>query len=44
MLRKGEPAACNEEEEKLAEEMIGEILHKLEVNAFWEQLKKLREE
>jgi hypothetical protein len=26
MLRKGEPAACNEEEEKLAEEMIGAVL------------------
>lgn len=30
MLRKGELAACNEEEEKLAEEMLGDILHKLE--------------
>ena len=30
MLRKGDPVACNEEGEKLAEEMIGEVLHKLE--------------
>lgn len=34
MLRKGEPAACNEEEEKLAEEMLGDVFHKLEVNVF----------
>lgn len=40
MLRKGEPAACNEEEEKLAEEMIGEVLHKLEVDAFWRASKR----
>ena len=40
LLRKGEPAACNEEEEKLAEEMIGEVFHKLEVNAFWRQSKR----
>jgi hypothetical protein len=37
MLRKGEPAACNEEEQKLAEEMLGEVFRKLEVNAFWRQ-------
>ena len=40
MLRKGEPAACNEEEEKLVEEMFGEVFHKLEVNAFWRQSKR----
>jgi hypothetical protein len=40
MLRKGEPAACNEEEEKLAEEMIGAVMHKLEVHAFWRQSKR----
>lgn len=40
MLRKGDPAACNEEEEKLAAEMIGEVLYKLEVNAFWRQSKR----
>lgn len=40
LLRKGEPTACNEEEEKLVEEMIGEVLHKLEVNAFWRQSKR----
>lgn len=37
MLRKGEPAACNEEEEKLVEEMLSEVFHKLENNAFWRQ-------
>lgn len=40
MLRKGEPVACNEEEEKLVEEMVGEVIHKLEVNAFWRQSKR----
>ena len=40
ILRKGEPAACNEEEEKLAEEMIGAVMHKLEVHAFWGQSKR----
>ena len=37
MLRKGEPAACNEKEQRLAYEMIGAIMHKLEVHAFWRQ-------
>ena len=40
ILRKGEPADCNEEEEKLAEEMIGAVMHKLEVHAFWRQSKR----
>lgn len=37
MLRKGEPAACNEKEQRLAYEMISAIMHKLEVHAFWRQ-------
>ena len=37
MLRKGEPAACNEKEQILAYEMISAIMHKLEVHAFWRQ-------
>lgn len=40
MLRKGEPAVCNEEEEKLVEEMFGEVFNKLEANAFWRQSKR----
>ena len=39
MLRKGEPAVCNKEEEKLVEEMLGEVFNKLEANAFWRQSK-----
>ena len=45
MLRKGEPAVCNkEEEEKLVEEMLGEVFHKLEANAHWRQSKREEEE
>ena len=40
MLRKGEPAVCNEEEEKMVEGMLGEVFHKLEANAFWRQSKR----
>jgi len=40
MLRKGEPIACNRKEEKLAEEMLGEVFHKLEANAFGGQSKR----
>ena len=39
MLRKGEPVICNNEEEKLVEEMLSEVFHKLEVNASWKQSK-----
>ena len=45
MLRKGEPSVCNkEEEEKLVEEMLGEVFHKLEANALWRQSKREEEE
>ena len=40
MLRKGEPAVCNEEELKLAEEMIGAVKNRLEARAYWIKSKR----
>ena len=40
MLRKGEPAACNEKEQILAYDMLRAIMYKLEVHAFWRQSKR----